>query len=217
MPVVVYRQPWFWGLIVALCALLVFGVVSLASNSNREEPQSTTIVQQPAPPPAPSPSSPAIIPVPGPSVSSIPPAPPVRPVEPARPAEPKSATGSGLPTIIKQVPQIIKEKTVVIREKAPAKPDSSNSSPNGLSPSGPASGAPSLFQDTGLPKEFRFEDGRWRAMGTVTIADSSTLQSAGTSDDGQALWARSTATEPYTTLLVQVPEEMGRYVQYRKQ
>ena len=120
MPVVVYRQPWFWAVIVGLAAVLIFAVVIGASGPGRRDQDTTTIVQQPSPAPAPAPvvpvPSPQAIPVPSPGISTSRPAAPSQPVAPARPAQPKQPAPAR--TAKAPAPQVIHEKTVIIREKA---------------------------------------------------------------------------------------------------
>src|SRR5262245_20356003 len=111
MPVVVYRQPWFWAVLVAVAAILGFVIVIAASSPDRNATDSTTIVQQPSS--TPEPPEPQVVPVPTtpstPSTVTTPPAEPVRPERPAAPAKPAPAPKP-------QPPTIIREKTVIIRE-----------------------------------------------------------------------------------------------------
>jgi len=229
MPVVWYRQPWFWAVIVAVAAIFIFGMVIAASGPNRQAGgDTTTVVQQPAPAPA---ENETYIPVPVPAPSaSAPSATPAPPVQPARPAQPEKPAKERV--IVKEQPKIIHKETVVIRDRAPEKDDASRSADRNRDAApaeddpasslpGPRSGAGPVvaldtFQTTGLPKRMSFNDSEWKANRIVTVVPDK-LKDAGTAEDGQALMVSMNATEPYATVLVAIPNETDKYVEYKKQ
>lgn len=93
----VYRRPWFWAVIIAVAAILVFAVVIAANSPDRVGTDSTTVIQRPSPAEPP----PAVTPAPIPAPAVTPPA-------TTPPQEPP------VTTIIK--PEVVREKTVIIRE-----------------------------------------------------------------------------------------------------
>jgi hypothetical protein len=215
MPTEIYRRPWFWAAILALIAVLVFGIVIAASGPDRNAEGTTTVVQ--TPPPAPESAAPApIIPVPPPSMPPVVSAPAPSPVLPERPAAPA-------PVLKPPPPQIVREKTVIIREKAPKasppKPATPAPDPGSSIPPGPSAsrGATDEFGATGLPKQVRYDDLQWQAAKTMTVQNpDQTLQQIGTTEDGTAIYVSVNAQEPYLTILCAVPDEQGKFVEYRK-
>lgn len=206
MPVVIYRQPWFWAVIIAVVAVLGFVVVIAASNRDRAG-DSTTIVQQPAP--SPSPNSP-IVPVPSTgsgNMTTPQPAQPEEPVRPERPAEPAQPT---TPQVKERV--IVKEKAVPVPVPVPS-PAPSNPMPS-TTPPGP-SVADDEFQNTGLQRTLRFNDATWRASSTVPM-DESQLRSAGISENSTELFVETNAREPFTMVYVPIPDQEGMYVRYNR-
>jgi hypothetical protein len=182
MPVVVYRQPWFWAIIIAVVAILGFVVVIAASN-DRTDTDSTTIVQQPAPA-----NGTHVVPVPNGSTTTQP-APPAEPAEPAKPAEPR---------IIRERQTIIRERPVPVPVPVPAEKPLDTSD----------------FQSTGLPRQMRFHDKTWQGA-TVSNIEATRLRPIGTNQDGAEVLVEVTATEPYDTVFIAVPDEAGAYVRYR--
>jgi outer membrane biosynthesis protein TonB len=196
MPVVIYRQPWFWAVIIAVVAILGFVIVTAASNKDRAADSSTTIVQQPAPSTTP---NPAVVPVPTPSVTPSTPSQPVSPVPPVKPVEPA-----------KPAPPVVKEK-VIVKEKPVPVPVPVPSTPSTSTPS--SNGTADQFGHTGVSRTLRLEGQRWKANGTVDM-DATQLKSAGVSENSTEMFADTNATEPYTTLYVPVPDQAGKYVRF---
>ncbi len=238
MPVVVYRQPWFWAVVIAVVALLTFGIVIAASGPNRDANDTTTVIQQPSPQP-----ETAVVPVPTPGLggtgsagSTTAPTPaPARPEEPERPVRPATPP----PTARPEPPQVIRERTVIIREgnrdKEPAanKPGTGSTTPPLTpppAPSDPDAGTDSsampggsgrvlaqdVFQRTGLPKEISFDTTRWQATRVVTVTPDKRLTEAGTTEDGQSVMVSENAVAPFQTVLIATPDDPERYVEYRR-
>ena len=181
MPVIVYRQPWFWAIVIAVVAILGFVVVIAASNTDRTATDSTTIVQQPSPS-----ATPPVVPFPGNTAEPAEPSPPAEPAEPALP------------------PKVIREREVIVKPVPVPVP---------AQPSNPPALDTSEFQNTGLPKQMKFDDHAWKAT-TIAKMDARTLKSLGTTDTGVEIWVDLSAREPYTTIYVAVPDEDGAYVRY---
>lgn len=198
MPVVIYRQPWFWAVVIAVVAVLGFVIAIGASSKDRTADNSTTIVQQPSPAP-----NPSVVPVPTPGANTPPPsAEPVQPVQPERPVEPA-----------KPAPPQVKERVIIKEKPVPVPvPVTPPPGPKTTAPSTP--GAADQFENTGLARTLRFNDRNWRASSTVTM-DETQLKSVGVSENSTELFAEMNATEPYTTLYVPVPDEAGKYVRYQ--
>lgn len=200
--IVVYRQPWFWGVMIALVAVFA-GAIMINASSPRQNREDTTIVQQPAP--ASNPAVVATVPTTVPTTSTFPatpapvsPAPTARTVAPARPAP----------------PVIVREKTVIIHDRGGDNPDNAPAAQGPTSTTVPAA---DQFQATGLPKRLRYDDARWRATSTTVVVDPDVnLTSIGTTEDGTQLFVKPGAAEPYQTVLAPVAEEPGTYVEYHR-
>ena len=190
MPVVIYRQPWFWAVIIAVAAVLGFVVVIAASNRDRAAENSTTIVQQPS-----APDTPTIVPTPAPETPSgiTPPA----PVEPERPERPEDPAKPAPPPTVKE--------RVIIREKAVPVPV----------PAPPGANDNEEFQDTGLKRGLKWEDATWRASNKVTM-DETQLKSAGMTENSTELFVEVNAVPPFSTVYVPVPDHAGTFVRYNK-
>lgn len=211
MPVVVYRQPWFWAVVIAVVAILGFVVVIAASNRDRADSDTTTIVQQPAPDPGTN-----VVPVPGGTTQSQPaepaePAEPVQPQEPAKPVQPSQPA----PQVTERERVIVREREVPVPVPVPSgEPNQTPSRAPSTTPPAPA-GAGDEFQNTGLKRTLQFNNNAWRAQSTVPM-DETQLKSAGIAEDSTELFAEANAQEPYTTLYVPVPDQAGTYVRYSR-
>jgi outer membrane biosynthesis protein TonB len=192
MPVVIYRQPWFWAVIVAIVAIMGFVIVTAASSRDHAADSSTTIVQQPTPTTTP---NPAVVPVPTPSVTPSMPTTPVSPVPPVKPAEPA-----------KPAPPVVKEKVIVKEQPVPVPVPVPT-------PGIPSNGNRDEFGNTGVSRRLRLDGQRWKANATIDM-DATQLKSAGISENSTEMFADTNATEPYTTLYVPVPDQAGKYVRF---
>jgi hypothetical protein len=213
MPVVVYRRPWFWGVVIAAVAILTFTVIIAASGPDRDRREPDVIVQPPAQPAPVPPPGVQVAPMPAPHLQPAPepapappgvtirpapaePAPSAAPARPARPASPPPAAKA-------RPPQVIREKTVIIPEPVPR-----------ATPGAPAA---ALFRDTGLPREIRFDSARYQAASTMTVtAPETELTAIELAEDGTALYVTVNAQPPYQTVLAAVPDQEGVYVLYRR-
>jgi sRNA-binding protein len=77
--------------------------------------------------------------------------------------------------------------------------------------------AKDVFQNTGLAREIHYDSARWKATRTVTVDPERKLTEVGSADEGMSLMVSENATEPYKTILIAVPDEDGKYVEYRRQ
>lgn len=209
----VHRQPWFWAIVAAVVALFIFTLAIVASN--RDAPDSTTVVQAPSPP-----NSPEIVPFPPPGTDTVPP--PAEPTPPAPPTEPS--------------PPVVRERTIIVerdgeeeasgegessRNQAPGR-ERSETAPAGRKAPRPQQSAPDTpsqreFRSTGMPVELRFEGESWKAAEERMIADpDAELRTIGMAEDGAEVYVRKGAKEPYDRILVPLLDEEGKYVEYRR-
>jgi len=241
MPVVEQRQPaWLWPSVGAAAAVLVFILAFMVTaRPGRRDTREAVNVVQPSPPavtePVPSVTAPAtpdlLTP---PPVTTMPPAAvTMPPPAPAAPVEPTPATQTPKPGLIPQSvtkpaphvktppAQIIKEKTIIVREKAP---EPRTRVAGGLmehrSPDDRAATRtpwPDEFRDSRLPKELQWDNGRWRAQNLRTIEDADTsLKLGGSLPDGTTFFVREDASEPYDAVLILIPGETDKYVEYQR-
>lgn len=181
----VYRRPWFWAVIIAVAAVLVFAVVIAANSPDRVGTDSTTVIQQPSP----TDPAPAVTPLPVPAPAAAPAPAPVPPQEPALAKEPQ------VTTIIK--PEVVREKTVIIRE--PRTPPGTAFFRNTRLPK---------------ELRFEDHPWTARDTVTVEDP-AAELISAGQTEDGKELFVRTEDREPYDSLFIAVPDQTRLFVEYQ--
>jgi outer membrane biosynthesis protein TonB len=212
MPVIVnrpaYRQPWLWGLLLALAAVAAVAVVIFATP--RPASQNTTVLMPPATTSQPAPrvvEEP--VPVPGPTkvkkVTKV----VAKPVPVPGPTRTK--------VVARPVPVPV---PVPVTKENPANPPApSGSADNATAPaSSPTEANPSagaLYQDTGLPRQIHFDDRAWKAQGLATGSETD-LKLVPEEDtvNGQAVYHKDGENPPYDRIYLQAQSDQDRYVIY---
>jgi outer membrane biosynthesis protein TonB len=200
MPVIVnrpvYRQPWLWGVILALVALLT--IVFMIAATTPQGSENTTVVSP----------APGTVTTPAPIATAPQPTVVEKPVPVPVPVPGKTQV------VEKPVPVPGPTKTKVIEKPVPV-PATPESTPN-PSVSSPESAPEQTYRDTGLPRQVRFEDRNWKATGILMgpESDQHLVPADDVTIDGRTVYHKESSSPPYDRIYVKTEGRDNQFVVY---